>query len=298
MPSCWRKLEQKGLQPSRGPNKRVLLRRVTYDLTGLPPTAEEQAEFLADHSPDAYEKVVDRLLASPRYGERWSQHWFDVVRYAETDGFKNDWLRPDAYKYRDYVIRSLNNDLPYDRFIREQLAGDELEPNNPQALIATGLNRLYPDELNASDLSAAAARIAQRRDRRHRLGIPRADARLRPMPRSQVRSDHAGRLLSLSGDLRADGAARRSGGRHAIASNCNINSGSRLGTGDQRTSAPRSTRWQPGPRSLIDEAIAGFDADTQQALNSAGAPRTPLEQHWSCKRTSGSSFVCKSWLIS
>ena len=148
------KLEKKGIKPSRAADKLVLLRRVTYDLTGLPPTPEEQAAFLADTAADAYAKVVDRLLASPRYGERWAEHWLDVVRYADTDGFKNDWLRPDAHKYRDYVIQALNADMPYDRFIREQLAGDELEPGNPQALIATGLNRLYPDELNASDLVA------------------------------------------------------------------------------------------------------------------------------------------------
>ena len=146
------RLEAKGLQPSPRAEKLPLLRAVTYDLIGLPPTPEEQQAFVADDSPDAYEKVVDRLLASPRYGERWAEHWFDVVRFAETDGFKNDGLRPNAYKYRDYVIAALNDDLPYDRFIRQQIAGDELEPNNPQALIATGLNRLYPDELNASDL--------------------------------------------------------------------------------------------------------------------------------------------------
>jgi Protein of unknown function (DUF1549)/Protein of unknown function (DUF1553) len=146
------KLEKKGLRPSPPAEKLVLLRRVTYDLTGLPPTPGEQEEFLADDAPDAYEKVVDRLLQSPRYGERWAEHWFDVVRYAETDGFKNDALRPDAYKYRDYVIAALNDDLPYDEFIRQQIAGDELEPGNPQALIATGLNRLYPDEINASNL--------------------------------------------------------------------------------------------------------------------------------------------------
>ena len=125
---------------------------MTFDLTGLPPTPEEQAAFLADRSPDAYEKVVDRLLASPRYGERWAQHWLDVVRYAETDGFKEDALRPNAYNYRDYVIRAFNADLPYDRFIRQQLAGDELEPDNPEALVATGYCRLYPDEYNAANV--------------------------------------------------------------------------------------------------------------------------------------------------
>ncbi len=146
------KLESKGLAPSGEAEKLALLRRVTYDLTGLPPTPAEQAAFLADTSASAYETVVDRLLASPYYGEHWAQHWLDVVRYAETDGFKEDAHRPNAYKYRDYVIRALNSDLPYDRFIREQLAGDELEPDNPEALVATGYLRLYPDEYNAADV--------------------------------------------------------------------------------------------------------------------------------------------------
>jgi hypothetical protein len=146
------RLEVQGLRPSAPADKRTLLRRVTFDLTGLPPTFEEIGEFLADNSPDAYEKVVERLLASPHYGERWAQHWLDVVRYAETDGFKQDAVRPNAYRYRDYVIRSLNEDLPFDRFVRQQLAGDELEPDNPDALIATGLNRLYPDEFNAANV--------------------------------------------------------------------------------------------------------------------------------------------------
>ena len=145
-------LEAKGLVPNSEAEKLSLLRRVTFDLTGLPPTPDEQAAFLADQSPQAYEKVVDRLLASPRYGERWAQHWLDVVRYAETDGFKEDAHRPNAYKYRDYVIRAFNSDLPYDRFIRQQLAGDELEPDNPEALVATGYCRLYPDEYNAADV--------------------------------------------------------------------------------------------------------------------------------------------------
>jgi len=146
------KLETAGIQPSPPADKLTLLRRVTYDLTGLPPTPAEQSAFLADKSPDAYAKVVDRLLASPRYGERWAQHWLDLVRYSETEGFKHDGLRPDAHKYRDYVIRAFNDDLPYDRFIRQQLAGDELEPNNPEALVATGLVRLYPEDINASNM--------------------------------------------------------------------------------------------------------------------------------------------------
>src|SRR4029077_17728016 len=98
------------------------------------PTLEEQDAFLKDESPEAYRKVVGRLLASPRYGERWATHWLDLVCYAETAGFKSDDLRAEAYRYRDYVIRSLNADLPYDRFIRQQLAGDELEPDNPDAV--------------------------------------------------------------------------------------------------------------------------------------------------------------------
>jgi hypothetical protein len=145
-------LEEHGLEPSAPADKLALLRRVTFDLTGLPPTPEEQAAFLADQSPHAYDAVVERLLASPRFGERWAQHWLDLVRYSESDGFKADDLRPNAHKYRDWVIRAMNDDLPYDRFVRLQLAGDELDPENPDAQIATGLLRLYPDEFNAADL--------------------------------------------------------------------------------------------------------------------------------------------------
>ncbi len=120
------RLEAEGLAPSPRADKLRLLRRVTFDLTGLPATIAEQEAFLTDNSPDAYGKVVDRLLASPHYGERWAQHWLDLVRYAESDGFKADDLRPSAYRYRDYIIHSLNADLPYDRFICQQIAGDEL----------------------------------------------------------------------------------------------------------------------------------------------------------------------------
>ena len=132
------KLTDSRLSPSPPADRRTLIRRVTFDLTGLPPTPEEVSAFLADTSPDAYEKVVDRLLASPHHGERWARHWLDVVRYGETDGFERNTVRPNAWPYRDWVIRSLNADLPYDEFARLQLAGDVLRPGDPDAVRATG----------------------------------------------------------------------------------------------------------------------------------------------------------------
>src|SRR5438552_3613056 len=121
------RLESRGLTFAPEADRRTLIRRVTFDLTGLPPTPAEVDAFLADRSPDAYERLVDRLLASPHYGERWGRHWLDVAGYADSEGFaQEDALRPHAYKYRDYVIRALNADKPFDEFVREQLAGDEL----------------------------------------------------------------------------------------------------------------------------------------------------------------------------
>ncbi len=136
------KLEKNGYMPAPPASKNALLRRVTYDLIGLPPTAEETRAFLADKSPNAYEKVVDRLLASPQYGEKWARHWLDLVRYAETNSFERDSPKPFVWRYRDYVIRALNADKPYNQFIREQLAGDELPSAGNDALIATGYYRL------------------------------------------------------------------------------------------------------------------------------------------------------------
>jgi hypothetical protein len=144
-------LERKGLEPNAAADRATLLRRVTFDLTGLPPTIAEVREFLADDSPHAYEHVVDRLLNSPRFGERWARHWLDVVRFGDTAGFKSDFLRPDAWRYRDYVVEAFNDDLPYNRFVQQQIAGDELEPGNPDALVATGMLRLYAEESTASD---------------------------------------------------------------------------------------------------------------------------------------------------
>ena len=146
------KLEAKGLDPSPRADKTALLRRVYFGLTGLPPMPEEADAFLVDQSPDAFEKLVARLLLSSHYGERWARHWLDLARYSDSEGFKSDQTRPNAWRYRDYVIHSFNGDKPYDRFVREQIAGDELWPNDPDAKVATAFNRLYPDEHNARNL--------------------------------------------------------------------------------------------------------------------------------------------------
>jgi hypothetical protein len=136
------KLEEKGLKPAGDADKRTLIRRATFDLTGLPPTPEEVDAFLRDQSPKAFEQVVDRLLASPHYGERWGRHWLDVARYADTSGCNSDFPVPSAYKYRNYVIKSFNQDKPYDQFVREQVAGDLLpsktEAEKYEHIIATG----------------------------------------------------------------------------------------------------------------------------------------------------------------
>lgn len=136
------KLEEKNLTPAPRADRRILIRRVTFDLTGLPPTPQEVESFLQDQAPNALEKVVDRLLASPHYGEHWGRHWLDVVRYADTAGCNSDYPIPDAYRYRNYVIASFNEDKPYDRFVREQIAGDLLpaksEEERKRLNIATG----------------------------------------------------------------------------------------------------------------------------------------------------------------
>ncbi|MDE2508876.1 MAG: DUF1549 domain-containing protein, partial [Planctomycetota bacterium] len=119
-------LETAGLKHAPEADRVALIRRTTFDLTGLPPTPLEVETYLSDDRPHAYERLVDRLLASPRYGERWAQHWLDLAHYADTNGFEKDMDRPDAWRYRDWVVAALNADMPYDRFLMLQLAGDEI----------------------------------------------------------------------------------------------------------------------------------------------------------------------------
>ncbi len=138
------KLEQRGWRPSDPAKPRALLRRLYLDLIGLPPTLEEQGALLKDPSPENFDRLVDDLLRRPGYGEKWARHWLDLVRYAETNGYERDAAKPHVWRYRDYVIRALNDDKPYSQFIIEQLAGDEIEDASPETLIALGYNRLGP----------------------------------------------------------------------------------------------------------------------------------------------------------
>ncbi|HIM22698.1 MAG TPA: DUF1549 domain-containing protein, partial [Verrucomicrobia bacterium] len=160
-----RKLKANELGFSREATKRTLIRRATFDLTGLPPTPDEIADFLADETLQAYDQLIDRLLASPNYGERWGRHWLDVAGYADSEGYtESDAERGWAWRYRDYVVRAFNDNLPWDQFIREQLAGDEmvqppytgLEPEQVDKLTATGFLRMAPDGTGSGANNTAA----------------------------------------------------------------------------------------------------------------------------------------------
>lgn len=143
------RLEKAGLQPSPEADRRTLIRRLSFDLIGLPPTPEEVEAFVNSRDPRVYEKLVDQLLDSPHYGERWARHWLDIVRFGESQGFERNKLRPNGWKYRDFVVEAFNSDLPYDDFIRWQIAGDVLRPDDPLAVIASGFLTVGPYDLTA-----------------------------------------------------------------------------------------------------------------------------------------------------
>jgi hypothetical protein len=152
------RLQKTGLVPNQPAAKRDLLRRLCYNLTGLPPTPEEVEAFLKDDSEDAYPRLVERLLSRPQFGERWAQHWLDVVRYAETEGFEYDRHLPEAWRYRDYVIQAFSRDKPFDEFLTEQVAGDELSPATDEHYTAAIFHRLGPVRRNAGNPEIALSR--------------------------------------------------------------------------------------------------------------------------------------------
>ena len=209
------RLEKEGVQPSPEADKHTLLRRLSLDLIGLPPSPDQIAKFISDTSPDAYERAVERLLNSPHYGEKWARHWLDQARYADSDGFRGDRFRPYAWRYRHWVIDALNADMPFDQFTIEQIAGDLL-PNATSRRSRDRLPSQHADQPRRRHRSGAVPRRAGDRPHEHRRnGLARSDGRLRAMPRPQVRSDLAKgllpplRLLQQCGGDQHRGAAGR-----------------------------------------------------------------------------------------
>ena len=188
------RLREHALKPSPPADRRTLIRRLYYDLIGLPPTAEEIEAFEEDLRSDAYERLVNRLLASPHYGERWARHWLDLVHYGDTHGFDKDKLRPNAWHYRDWVISSFNSDMPYTQFVQQQIAGDVLDPHDEQSIIATGMLVAGPFDwvghIEVANGTVEKQRIRNLESRRyvvhdHEL-VCQHNGAMREMPRPQI----------------------------------------------------------------------------------------------------------------
>ena len=202
------RLEKAGLAPVARSRSADADSPLVVRSAGPAADADEVDEFVNDHDPQAYEHLVDRLLDSPHYGEHWARHWLDIVRYGESQGFERNKLRPSAWKYRDFVVEAFNSDLPYDEFIRWQIAGDVLHPDDPLAVVASGFLALGPYDLTAYNNGTLDMRAFAREEELEGLVatvgqiVSGTDGQLQPLPRPQVRSDHAKGVLS---DLRCTG---------------------------------------------------------------------------------------------
>ena len=270
-------LKAKGLKPAPPADKVTLIRRATFDLIGLPPTPEDVDAFLADDSTKAFDKVVDRLLASPRYGERWARHWLDLARYAESEGFKADEIRPNAWRYRDYVIKSFNDDKPCDRFIKEQIAGDELWPSDPDARVATAFNRHYPDESNArnlmqrrqeilNDITDTTAAVF--------IGLTVACARCHDHKYDPIRQSDYYRLQAFYANSGADDDI-------PLVSETDLKRyREQLAAWEEKTRAIReemSALAEPHRRDIIKDYVDKYPQEIQVALEKSPDERTPIE---------------------
>lgn len=271
------KLEAKGLDPSPPADRVTLLRRTYFNLIGLPPMPEDVDAFLADQSSKAFETVVDRLLVSLHYGERWTRHWLDLARYADSEGFKSDQTRPNAWRYREYVIRSFNSDKPYDRFVREQIAGDELWSNDPDASLATAFNRLYPDEHNARNL------VQRRQEILHDitsvvggvfLGLTYECARCHDHKFDPLLQADYYRLQAFFANVRAKDdivlASREAAGRHRR----------QLAVWEEKTAPIRQEMTaleEPKRKEILDDLVARYPEAIKEAILSPSEKRTPFQ---------------------
>ena len=271
------KLEAKGLDPSPRADKITLVRRAYFDLIGLPPMPEEVDAFLADQSPNAFEKVVNRLLASAHYGERWARHWLDLARYADSEGFKTDQTRPNAWRYRDYVIKSFNSDKPYDRFVREQIAGDELWPDSPDARVGTAFNRHYPDEHNARNL------MQRRQEILHDItgtvgsvfmGLTYGCARCHDHKFDPILQADYYRLQAFFANVRARDdivlCSEEAAERH----------GRQLAAWEEKTAHIRqemAALEEPKRKEILDEFITKYPPEIQEVISIPAAERSPYQ---------------------
>ncbi len=272
------KLEAKGLDPSPQADKVTLLRRTCLDVIGLPPMPEDVDAFLADQSPQAFKRVVDRFLDSLHYGERWARHWLDLARYADSEGFKSDQTRPNAWRYREYLVRSFNSDKPYDRFVREQIAGDELWSNDPDAGLATAFNRLYPDEHNARNL------VQRRQEILHDItsvvggvfmGLTYECARCHDHKFDPLLQADYYRLQAFFANVRAKDdivlASREAVERHRR----------QLAAWEEKTAQIRlemQALEEPKRRELLDNVVATYPEAIKEAISSPSDKRTPFQR--------------------
>ncbi|HEY8748554.1 MAG TPA: DUF1549 and DUF1553 domain-containing protein [Tepidisphaeraceae bacterium] len=271
------RLEKQGLAPAPPAAPEALIRRAYLDLIGLPPTAQDVEEFVNDASPNAFDKVIDRLLESPQYGERWARHWLDLAHYAESEGFKADETRPNAWRYRDYVIQSLNADKPYDRFVREQIAGDELYPDDVNARIATYFLRTYPDESNARNLLQRRQEMLN--DQTDTvgavfLGMTMGCARCHDHKYDPILQSDYYRLQAFFGNIRADDQI-------PVATPEQIRAyEAKRAIWEEKTAAIRAEMTkleEPKRKAVLKEYFDKYPTEVQESLNKAPADRTPMD---------------------
>ena len=303
------KLEQNGLRPAPQADRRTLVRRAYFDLHGLPPSPEQVEQFVNDQSSDAYEKLIDRLLASQRYGERWGRYWLDLVRYADTSGFETDHFFTTAWRYRDWVIKSFNDDKRYDTFVQEQIAADELwstnmdlegtlklpkeKEENVNRRIGTSLFTLgsfpieftyYGDQFRAEWQADAVDTVGGAF-----LGLT---VGVRALPRSQVRPDQPARLLPHDGAVRRQRRARDSTGESLRYSNQHPKlSVADPGADTQADGGARPARQQPGRRRPAATASAGpgsrSDGRRRRRILRAGDTPRPATRRTPAKARGG-----------
>ena len=289
-------VEAAELVPAPEADRATLIRRLRFDLTGLPPSVQEVQAFEADLRPDAYEQLVDRLLATTQYGERWARLWLDLARYADSDGYKSDKARPNAWRYRDWVVKALNDDMPYDRFLALQLAGDEIAPGDPDAFIATGFNRNWPFEDNnmvpglnkqliLDDMTDTTTAVV--------LGLTVACARCHDHKYDAISQRDYYRIQALFGGTQAkDNYLLASAEEQAIQATLDAEHEGRV----DRLRRQIEAIEQPYAAEILKEKIANLSVDVRLAFQADPLTRTVAQEHLVKKHAKAMSIEPKKMM--